>query len=616
MKKRFIPLFITNLLGVLNDNYLKALASFIAVLWVDDENVSLLISCVAAALVLPYIFLSPYAGRLAQRYPKREIIKWAKIAEIPIMGVAILGFILQSVPITVGSILLMGVQSALFSPAKYGLIRETAGQEGISFGVGGMEAVSFLGMLSGMLVAAFLVDSVDNMMIPYLLLLVFAVIGLISALTIKNTVKVETINEYRTINPLKAIYTTYCEAKSYSGLNRTIFVLSVFWWLAASIQIGLLIYCGQDLSLSSRETGVILSLAAVGITLGCFLSGLLFRQRNRLISVLSSGILISLIMFAIFTYNMTVELFGSAIFMVALLSGFFKVPLDASIQRIVKGEFLSIVLGYFNQVSFIFILLASISISAITYFFEAKYMFLMFSVVMLITTILLLLRTPALMLNLLKNILKVRYKIVVQGVEVISRDNNHLFLPNHTSLFDPVIIYSTLYETHIRPFVDEGYVKMPIVGSLIRSFGAIAVPDLSRSRRGVESVRLLQSLALEALAKGDNILLYPSGQLTHRGTEVIGNKQLAHNIVSHLPDATRVIIVKIDGLWGSRFSRYGRNATPPLISTFIKALPSLLAMPKRRVVKLQFIDVTEEAKEWSREGRSEFNSHLEELYKL
>ena len=40
--------------------------------------------------------------------------------------------------------------------------------------------------------------------------------------------------------------------------------------------------------------------------------------------------------------------------------GFFKLPLDAEIQKVVKGTKLNTMLAYFNQVSFLFMLFASV----------------------------------------------------------------------------------------------------------------------------------------------------------------------------------------------------------------------------------------------------------------
>ena len=52
--KTFIPLYVTNFFGTLNDNFLKTLASFTVIGWLSDERVkSLAMGVTAGALVLP-----------------------------------------------------------------------------------------------------------------------------------------------------------------------------------------------------------------------------------------------------------------------------------------------------------------------------------------------------------------------------------------------------------------------------------------------------------------------------------------------------------------------------------------------------------------------------------
>ena len=144
MKQRsFAPLFITNFFGVINDNFLKTLASFVVLGWLgNDERLhAVFMGLTAAVLVLPYILCSPLADRLTVVFPKRRIFRLAKWAELPIVAVAIAGFLAASPVLVVGAILLMGLQSSLYSPSKYALVRDVGGEDRISTGMGGMEGV-------------------------------------------------------------------------------------------------------------------------------------------------------------------------------------------------------------------------------------------------------------------------------------------------------------------------------------------------------------------------------------------------------------------------------------------------------------------------------------------
>ena len=52
----------------------------------------------------------------------------------------------------------MGTQSCLYSPAKYGLIRDVEGEKGVAFGSGMFEMMAFLGILVGTIIAAYISD--------------------------------------------------------------------------------------------------------------------------------------------------------------------------------------------------------------------------------------------------------------------------------------------------------------------------------------------------------------------------------------------------------------------------------------------------------------------------
>lgn len=157
---KWLKLFLLNFVGVLNDNFMKHSIIFVSVGWAMPEwmTQSQLISAVSAALVLPYLLLSPYSGEIAERFEKQKIVRLMKMLELPIVMLAGVGFWIESVWLVLSSVLLMGMQSCLYSPAKYGLIRDVEGEKGVAFGSGMFEMMAFLGILVGTIVAAYISD--------------------------------------------------------------------------------------------------------------------------------------------------------------------------------------------------------------------------------------------------------------------------------------------------------------------------------------------------------------------------------------------------------------------------------------------------------------------------
>jgi acyl-[acyl-carrier-protein]-phospholipid O-acyltransferase/long-chain-fatty-acid--[acyl-carrier-protein] ligase len=76
-----------------------------------------------------------------------------KLAEIGIMTLGLAGFWLQSIPLLLTALFLMGCHSTIFGPAKYAIIPQHLREEEVMGGTGVIEAGTFLAILSGQLLA-------------------------------------------------------------------------------------------------------------------------------------------------------------------------------------------------------------------------------------------------------------------------------------------------------------------------------------------------------------------------------------------------------------------------------------------------------------------------------
>ena len=667
MKNSFIPLFTTNFFGTLNDNFLKTLASFTVIGWIADERVkSLAMGVTAGALVLPYILCSPLADRLTAVWEKKKIVRLAKWAELPIMAVAIAGFAIQSPWLVIGAVLLMGLQSSLYSPAKYALVRDIGGEARISTGMGGMEGVSFLGVLMGTVAGAVVADHAHlTIEIPRtsasdvttyivwdlrnVLLLVFAVLGLLASYTVRA--KEELNRSLHAINPVRYIRRAYRMAGRYDGLNAVVFTLSVFWWAAAMLQMGLLVYGKSEagLGLDATRTGMLLCGAAVGIVAGQVIAGFVDRRRFLLGATLLTGWIAAALLAVLYFAPMPPKLFGVVLGLLAFDLGFFKLPFDAEIQKVVKGPKLNTILAYFNQVSFLFMLAASGCYALVSWAFGPKAFLLLLAIVFVAAPFMFAFSYRSVLLFTGRWIFARRYKVAVDGMEEVlgtelemtggtsetgetgacparharpaSPFRAYLVLPNHPAMVDPMLVSVAFWKAPLRPLCDESFFKAGIVAPhVLKTLGAIAVPDLRKHRtaKGASIARGLGDIVKNTLSDGGNVIFYPSGHIqTEPDREDIGTRQLAYNICGDLPRGVRVIGVRTRGLWGSIWSRAGRKASPSFVPTFIKSVFLWFLwspfVPRRRVT-MHVEDITDRAREWAKLTRLEFNARLNEWY--
>ena len=641
--RSFIPLFVTNLFGTMNDNYLKTLASFIVIGWIQDASLRpVFMGVTAGALVLPFILCSPLADRLTVVFPKRRILQLAKWTEIPIVGIGIAGFAFHSAALVVAAILLMGLQSSLYSPAKYALIRDIGGADRISTGMGGMEGISFLGVLAGTIAASVMADAEarqPEIHWSWFVLLGLAVAGLLGSYWVKA--REEKSRAIHAINPIRYVRRAYRMAKGYSGLNAVILTLSVFWWAAAMLQMGLLVYGKEVMGLDSTHTGMMLCAAAVGIVVGQVLAGFVDRRHFLLGATLLTGWLAAVLLAVLFFVPMGPTAFGTVLAVLAFDLGFFKLPFDAEIQKVVKGTKLNTMLAYFNQVSFSFMLLASGCYALVSWVWGPRAFLLLLAAVFAVVPGLFVLNYRSVMVFIGRWIFARRYKVEVTGDWTLGREtederleagaieqsnnqtieHSYLVLPNHPAMVDPMLVSVALGKIPLRPLADELFFKTGLVAPMVlRTLGAVAVPDLRkhRSATGATVARGLNEVVLKALRDGGSVIFYPSGHIqTEEDREEIGTRQLAYNICKDLPEGVEVIGIRTRGLWGSIWSRKGRTSSPKFVPTLIKSVFLwffVAPFKSRRKVTMHIENLTARTREWSTLTRLEFNRELENWY--
>ncbi|MET1112220.1 MAG: acyl-[ACP]--phospholipid O-acyltransferase [Allosphingosinicella sp.] len=153
-KRRFGPLFAVQFLGAFNDNLLKFALLFLAnfgLYAAEPAKAEMLATLATGLFILPYFLFSALAGQIADSWDKAKLVKAVKLAEIMIMALALAGFWLQSVPMLLGSLFLMGMHSTLFGPVKYSILPQHLKNDEIMGGTGLIEAGTFIAIVGGQL---------------------------------------------------------------------------------------------------------------------------------------------------------------------------------------------------------------------------------------------------------------------------------------------------------------------------------------------------------------------------------------------------------------------------------------------------------------------------------
>lgn len=557
--KKWIPLFTTQFLGVLNDNVLKNAIIFISIFWLAEEDQQFVIPIASALLVLPFVLFSPLAGKWSQTKSKQRIFEIAKLLEIPIMGVAALGFFMESIIVVMLAMLLMGIQSAIYSPSKYGLIRDIGGVEGVSFGIGTMELLTFVGVLIGQVLTGLISDlPANSILIVSAIMLVLAIVGWFSSKSISAEEPEPIKNTGDTVNPIMYLYNSYKWSKSIKGLNYTIFGLGSFWLVASMLQMNIYVHAPNHYGMSNTQTSIVMALIAIGIGTGCWIAGIIAKNRVEIGLVPIGGIALSICLTIFATTELSSTNFTILLFVAAFFSGFYKVPLNAWLQERVEGRKLGNILAYNNMVAFLFILIAAAIFGFVSTQFDTFTVFIFIAAISWIMTIITLVNIPAMMIRFIADaIAKLYFKYDVSGAKHIPQKSGGLLIANHQSMIDPLIIVAAVPRM-VRFVMAREIYENPFIHWFVKRMNVIPIKSNIGKGRLEEFTRICQ----EEINQGHMVCIFPEGQISRIGHLLEFKKGVEH--IAEGIDAP-IIPLHLAGITGTPFS-FDVGSSKPIVS--------------------------------------------------
>lgn len=107
-------------------------------------------------------------------------------------------------------------------------------------------------------------------------------------------------------------------------------------------------------------------------------------------------------------------------------------------------------------------------------------------------------------LALARLVYRILFKVEIRGTENIPKDKNFLVTPNHLSNFDPPLVAAFL-PVDMAYMAKASLFKVPVVGGVIRAFGAFPV---KKSGNDVSAVKT----AIKILKDGKPLTIFPEGR--------------------------------------------------------------------------------------------------------
>src|SRR6478609_5365576 len=102
----------------------------------DGQHQVILTAILNGLILLPYIVLFTPAGFLSDKYPKQQVMRYSAMAAVLAMLIITFAYYQGWFWCAYVMTLALGIQAAIYSPAKYGFIREIAGSHNLAEGNG------------------------------------------------------------------------------------------------------------------------------------------------------------------------------------------------------------------------------------------------------------------------------------------------------------------------------------------------------------------------------------------------------------------------------------------------------------------------------------------------
>ncbi|MGJ8535661.1 MAG: MFS transporter [Parasphingopyxis sp.] len=300
-KRRFAPLFVTQMLGAFNDNLFK-FAMLVLVIYeiYDDEALEFQFSTVSTGLfILPFFLLSAIAGQLADNFDKARVIRFVKTLEIFIALTGAAGLILQSIPLMLAALFALGAQSTFFGPIKYAILPQHLKKEEVLAGTGLVEAGTYVAILAGTILGGVIVDWLGAFWAAIWVLTV-ALLGRISAQFVPDA-PAQKEPEPIDFNIFRSSYRLVNGTMHIRRLFLAIVAISFFWTIGSVLIIQFPPLVKNVLTADPKVASLFLGIFSIGVAIGSILANRLLKgkvsARIAPFSVILMGVFVLILYF-------------------------------------------------------------------------------------------------------------------------------------------------------------------------------------------------------------------------------------------------------------------------------------------------------------------------------
>ena len=670
-RSRFLAMAIAYALGNFNDNFMKQSVSLLAV----AHHHAALQGWISTFYTLPFLLFAAPAGWMADRFSRRNVVIFAKAMELLFLSLGAWAVLTLNWPVIITVIFLMAFQANIFGPSLVGSIPDIYPASFVVEANSRLKSIITAAILVGVIVAGIALSAsgmvhlpgflrpaghgaahtsavtaggksataVHSVVIPNgdisrgrvvvaVILVCVAIAGLLVSFGVPRRAPANPKATFPWAGPLNSAFELHRLWPD--RLLRTAILADSYFWLIAVLQVLVINQMGiAQFHLTKLRTSYLSLAELVGVVMGSLVAGKITKREAGLWASAPAAGALALFLIAIGAAPLLPAdaRLAFCVFVLAgagVSGGIMMVPLESFFQVRPAAEHRGRVIAAAWFVGYVGILCGSLLYTPLSSAFKPTAIFMIggfatIPVALWMSTVFVRNRPgiaswPARVLCLkARCILPLRYRVRVNGIDAVAQKgrNGILFLPNHPALIDPVIVTAWLHGRFaVRPLALENQIHKPIVRQIADILGVLPIADVSRvDREAADRADEAIGTCIEALRRGENVLLYPAGRIMRSRVEKLGAVSGAHRILRELPDI-RVVLVRTTGLWGSSFG-WAAGGAPDLARGLLGHLPALLASglffaPRRAVT----VTLAEPADIPRTADKSTFNTYLDSFY--
>ena len=546
-------LLVAQFFGAFNDNAFKMVVALLGIAAVKDGGEAAKQSVTSLAMVvftLPLMLFCLPAMALGDRVGKAGLIRATKALEVVLMLGGTVALIYAPSgwwPLVV--LAGMGAQSALFAPAKYGILPEVLPHDRLTLANGRLEAASFLAIILGNVAGGVLLAWAGaQLWIVGAVLTALAGVGFVASLAVPK-VPASGIAE--------PFGTTLREGWRAIRGDRVLWLATLgsalFWGIASLLGQDVLVYAKEVLQLGDDLAGVPYALFAVGIGIGALGAGKLAKGKveTGLIPLGAIGLAISSAALGAFVPGRV----GTFVLMTLLgiSSGLVVVPLNALVQWRAPAARRGAVIALTNGLAFAGILAGTLGCGLLAQLGASSPLILLVAAaITLAGTCWAIWLLPDALLRLCVILLAhTLYRVRVCDAQRVPETGGALLVPNHVSFLDGLFLFAAV-DRPIRFVVEQHWYERPYLKPFLKALGAIPITASGGPRVVLRALRE----AGKALDDGQLVCLFAEGEISRMGSTLPFRRGMQRILKGR---SVPVVPVQLDRVYGSLLSaREGR----------------------------------------------------------